>query len=169
MPSAEINLSTARQLIGLAGWILITAVFTAIGTLSSASAGGFYLDLVRPTWAPPAWLFGPAWTTLYILMAIAAWLVWRVHGFKRARIALSLFFIQLAVNALWPWLFFVWHLGAISFAEILILWVLIVITINAFWRLQKLAAVLLFPYLAWVSFASVLAISTWKLNPAILG
>jgi tryptophan-rich sensory protein len=102
-------------------------------------------------------------------MAIAAWLVWRIDGFLAARSALTLFLVQLGVNALWSWLFFAWHLGAISFVDIVLLWSLIVATLIAFWRISPLAGVLLIPYLLWVSFAAVLNYTIWQLNPAILG
>jgi tryptophan-rich sensory protein len=106
---------------------------------------------------------------LYFLMAVAAWLVWREHGFRGAPTALWLFVIQLFANALWTWLFFVLHLGALSLAEIVVLWLLIAATIAAFWPLQRFAALLLVPYLAWVSFASALTLSLWRLNPSVLG
>lgn len=154
---------------GLAGWLILTFAAAALGGVASGQAGSFYLNLVRPEWAPPGWLFGPVWTALYLMMAIAAWLVWRDHGFLRAGGALTLFVAQLAVNALWTWLFFVWHQGALAFAEILLLWALIAATVIAFWRLHVPAATLLLPYLAWVSFASALTYATWQLNPGILG
>lgn len=169
MQSSDRRLSRRTQLLGLVGWFVLTFACAAIGAVASAQAGTFYVQLHRPAWAPPAWLFGPVWSALYFLMAIAAWLVWRAHGFRRATAALSLFFLQLAANAIWTWLFFVWHQGALAFAEILLLWVLIAGTVVAFWRLQPLAAMLLLPYLAWVTFASALAFAMWKLNPAILG
>jgi len=158
-----------QQIVGLLGWLGISFAAAAIGGFASANAGTFYAQLVRPVWAPPSWLFAPAWTVLYLLMAVAAWLVWREHGFRQAQTALSLFLVQLAANALWTWLFFAWHLGAIAFAEILILWILIACTIVAFWRVRPVAGVLLLPYLAWVTFASALAYSTWKQNPLLLG
>jgi tryptophan-rich sensory protein len=102
-------------------------------------------------------------------MALAAWLVWRKHGFSGASSALRLFAIQLVANALWTWLFFTLHLGALSLAEIVLLWLLIAATIFAFWPLQRLAALLLVPYLAWVSFASALTFSLWQMNHAVLG
>ena len=102
-------------------------------------------------------------------MGIAAWLVWRVGGFRAARLALTLFLVQLALNALWTWLFFSWHRGALAFAEILVLWVLIVATLIAFWRIRPLAGALLILYLLWVSFASALTYTVWQLNPQILG
>jgi tryptophan-rich sensory protein len=109
------------------------------------------------------------WTFLYILMALAAWLVWRVDGFRPARTALTLFLLQLALNALWSWLFFGWHRGALAFGDILLLWVLIAATLVAFWRTRPLAGALLVPYLLWVSFAAALNYSVWRLNPQVLG
>lgn len=161
--------STRRQALGLLGWLVAAFCAAALGGLASAGAGEFYRELARPPWAPPGWLFGPVWSVLYALMAVAAWLVWRVRGFAGARGALAMFVVQLAANALWSWLFFAWRMGGAAFAEIVLLWVLIVATIALFWRVSKVAAVLLLPYLAWVSFASVLAYATWQLNPALLG
>jgi len=170
MPYTGSRLALSRQAIGLAGWLLLTFAAAAIGAIASAQAGTFYRQLARPEWAPPAGLFAPVWTVLYFLMALAAWLVWRAHGFRRAGgVALSLFVLQLAANALWTWLFFVWRQGGLAVAEILLLWVLIVATIITFRRLQPLAAVLLLPYLAWVSFAGALTYALWVRNPAILG
>jgi tryptophan-rich sensory protein len=154
------------QLPALAGWLLLTFVFAAIGAYASAQAADFYLRLDRPDWAPPAWLFGPAWTALYILMAIAAWRVQRAAG--SARPELALYTVQLAVNALWTWLFFGWHLGAWAFADILLLWVLIAAAIVAFRRRDRWAGLLLVPYIAWVSFATCLCYSIWQRNPAVL-
>lgn len=162
-------LSIPLQVIGLVGWLLVVFAAAAIGGFASASAGEFYRELVRPSWAPPGWLFGPVWSVLYLLMGIAAWLVWRVRGFAGARSALLVFVLQLAANALWSWLFFVWRQGGLAFAEILVLWVLILVTIGLFWRVSRVAASLLLPYLAWVSFASVLTLAIWRLNPVLLG
>jgi tryptophan-rich sensory protein len=163
-----INRSIAVQSYGLAGWLLATFAAGAIGAFASADAGVFYAALARPTWAPPGWLFGPVWSVLYLLMALAAWLVWRGQGFSGGRVALVLYIAQLAANALWTWLFFVWHLGALAFVEILLLWVLIVATVVAFWRLNTLAASMLLPYLAWVTFAVALTYATWTMNPGLL-
>ncbi|MEX2524495.1 MAG: TspO/MBR family protein [Gammaproteobacteria bacterium] len=160
--------SIPAQCLGLAGWLALTFAAAAIGGIASAAAGDFYIQLARPVWAPPGWLFAPAWTTLYILMAVSAWLVWRKHGFQNARTALIFFMIQLAVNALWTWLFFVWRMGGVAFAEILLLWVLIAVTMAAFRRLHTPAAILLLPYLAWVTYAAALTFSVWILNPDIL-
>jgi tryptophan-rich sensory protein len=153
----------------LLGWLAVTFAAAALGAIASADAGEFYARLVRPAWAPPGWLFGPVWTVLYALMAVAAWLVWRVGGWRRQGGALVLFLAQLAVNALWTWLFFAWRLGGAAFAEILLLWILVAATVAAFWRVRALAGALLVPYLAWVSYACALSFAVWRLNPALLG
>ena len=100
-------------------------------------------------------------------MGVTAWFVWRARGLGGARNALLVFVVQLAANALWTWLFFVWRQGGLAFAEILLLLALILAAIVLFWRANRLAAVLLVPYLLWVSFASALTLSTWRLNPAL--
>ena len=163
------TLSTSSQVVGFIVWLLVAFAAAAVGGFASARASDFYRELVRPSWAPPGWLFGPVWTVLYALMGIAAWLVWRARGFGGARVGLIVFVTQLAANALWTWLFFVWRQGGLASAEILLLWALIVVTIVLFWRASRLAAVLLFPYLLWVSFASALSFSIWRLNPGLLG
>lgn len=164
-----ISLSVSRQAWGLVAWLLLCFGAAALGGFASANASDFYRELVRPSWAPPGWLFGPVWSALYAMMGVAAWLVWRARGFSGARTALVLFLVQLAANALWTWLFFVWRMGALGFAEILVLWVLILATLVAFWRISRVAGALLVPYLAWVSFASVLTWAMWRGNPVLLG
>ena len=156
-------------LLGLFGWVSLTFVAAAAGTMASLHAAEFYATLVRPSWAPPAGVFGPVWTALYLAMAVAAWLVWRERGYAGARPALTLFIIQLACNALWSWLFFAWHRGALALADIVLLWLLVAATIIAFWRVRLLAAALLLPYLAWISFAAALNFTVWQRNPALLG
>lgn len=158
-----------RQIPGLFGWLVVSFAASAVGALASIQAESFYSQLTQPAWAPPPGLFGPVWTVLYALMAIAAWLVWRSGGFRANRIALSFFLVQLALNALWSWLFFAWHRGGLAFADIVLLWVLLVATLVSFWRARPLAGALLIPYLLWVSFASVLNYSVWQLNPLLLG
>ena len=148
---------------------LVSLAAGAVGAIASRHAREFYGGLVKPAWAPPGWIFGPVWTVLYILMGIAAWLVWRAAGWNGATGALSLFLVQLACNAAWSWLFFAWRRGALAFGEILLLWVLIAATIAAFWRVRPLAGALLIPYLLWVTFATVLTYAVWRMNPALLG
>ena len=162
-------LSKQKQILGLFGWFLVSFAASAVGALASIQARSFYGQLAQPAWAPPPWLFGPVWTILYALMAIAAWMVWRSGGFHANRTALSLFLAQLALNALWSWLFFAWHRGALAFVDIVVLWLLIVATLVAFWRVRPLAGALLIPYLFWVCFASALNYSVWQLNPHVLG
>jgi tryptophan-rich sensory protein len=158
-----------QQFTGLIGWFIVSFAVSAVGAIASIEARSFYAGLEQPDWAPPGWLFGPVWTLLFALMAIAAWLVWRNGGFRTNRIALSLFLTQLLFNALWSWLFFAWRLGGPAFADILLLWVLILATLVAFWRAERLAGILLIPYLLWVSFAAFLNYAVWQLNPALLG
>ena len=154
---------------GLVAWVLVVFAAAAVGGFASAQAADFYAGLIRPGWAPPAWLFAPVWTILYLLMGVAAWRVWRLRGFAGAGFALGLFIAQLLLNALWTWLFFKWRLGAMAFVEVLLLWTAIAATIVLFRRVSKGAAVLMLPYLAWVSLAAALTFATWQLNPALLG
>jgi tryptophan-rich sensory protein len=170
METTQLKRSAKNQILGFIGWLLLVFAAAALGGLASSNAPEFYGQLTQPNWAPPAWLFGPVWSALYGLMAISAFLVWRKHGWASARPALIFFIIQLALNALWTPLFFLWQQGALAFIEIIVLWMWIVATIVAFWRLNaRLAAVLLLPYLAWVSFATCLTWAMWQLNPGVLG
>ena len=162
------TMTLPRQLLGLAGWMLLCTAAAAVGALASINAGSEYQQWLRPDWAPPGWLFGPVWSLLYTMMALAAWWVWRERGFAGARVALGLFVLQLAANALWSWLFFGWHLGGAAFADVLALWALILATTLAFWRIRPLAGAMLLPYLAWVSFAAALNYAIWQLNPGVL-
>lgn len=154
------------QALGLIAWLALSLATGGLGAIASVNAASFYAQLAKPAWAPPASVFGPVWTTLYVLMGVAAWLVWRTP--QARRLALGLFVAQLAVNALWSWLFFAWNLGALAFADVLLLLVLIAATIAAFWRASRLAAALLVPYLLWVGFATVLTWMVWRGNPGML-
>lgn len=162
--------TAAQQWLGLAGWLALCYLTAAAGAAASVNAKTFYSALVQPDWAPPGWLFGPVWTVLFTLMAVAAWLVWRAPGDPVARRqALGLFVVQLVANALWSWLFFAWQKGGWAFAEVIVFWVLIALTCLAFWRIRPLAAALLLPYLVWVAFAAYLNWVLWRANPAVLG
>ena len=158
--------SVSSQFLGLLGWLLVVFSAAAVGAMASVDAASFYAQLTRPSWAPPAWLFGPVWSALYALMGVAAWLVWRSPGAKG--LALSLFGAQLAANALWSWCFFAWQRGALATADVLILLALIMATGAAFWRTNRWAALLLVPYFLWVGFASVLTWTIWRSNPHLL-
>lgn len=164
-----LNMSGAKQISGLVGWLLLSFATAAIGAWASVQAVPFYQQLTQPSWAPPASVFGPVWTVLYAMMGIAAWLAWREGGWRRQRTILSVFVVQLVLNALWSWLFFAWHRGALAFADLLVLWVLIIATLIGFWRVRPLAGALLIPYLCWVTFAGALNYAVWQLNPQVLG
>jgi tryptophan-rich sensory protein len=159
--------------LALLGWIALAATAGAIGAIASLDARAFYGALSKPAWAPPGWLFGPVWSALYLMMGVAAWLVWRVlpatpEGRAYRRRGLALFVGQLALNALWTWLFFAWRRGAASFGEIVLLWLAVAITTWYFGRVRPLAAWLLVPYLGWVSFAAALTWAMWQRNPGQL-
>lgn len=162
-------LSRQAQLLGLLGWLAASFAASAVGAVASVRASAFYGQLAQPGWAPPSSVFGPTWTVLYALMGTAAWLVWRSGGFRRNRLALALFLAQLLVNALWSWLFFAWQLGALAFADIVLLVLLVAGTLVSFWRVDRLAGALLVPYLSWLVFAAALNYSVWQLNPQVLG
>jgi len=161
--------SRPLQLPALAGWVVFTFVFAAIGAFATSQAGAFYQQLDRPAWAPPAWLCGPAWTVLYALMAVAAWRVYRTASERSVRPELTVYVVQLALNALWSWLFFAWHHGPLAFAEIIVLWLAIAATIVGFRRRDRVAGLLLLPFIAWVTFAGALCYSIWQRNPGVLG
>ncbi len=158
--------SVSSQVLGLLGWLLLAFAAAALGAIASVDAATFYAQLKKPAWAPGAGVFGPVWSTLYALMGIAAWLVWRSP--RPAKGALALYGTQLAANVLWSWLFFRWHLGAAAAWEVLVLLALIIATAVAFWRHSRLAAGLFVPYILWVAFASVLTWWVWLANPGLL-
>jgi benzodiazapine receptor len=155
--------TVASQALALVGWLGLC--FAASASAVFVSTGDWYASLSKPSWNPPSWVFGPAWTLLYILMAVAAWLVWREGGWRAQGRALRLFLLQWFLNALWTPLFFGLHRPGLAFAEIALLWLAIAATLWSFWRVRKLAGVLLVPYLAWVSFAAALNFTIWRLNP----
>lgn len=135
------------------------------GYATSLSLSDWYLTLNKPSFNPPSWLFGPVWTVLYTMIAIAGYLVWKEGDNKfGVKVAMALFFTQLALNALWSWAFFGWQSPGWASIEIVVLWICILLMIINFYRVKKLAAYLLIPYLLWVSFAAMLTISIWWLN-----
>jgi tryptophan-rich sensory protein len=152
----------ARRWLALAGWLLLCFTAAAFGGLFMP--GEWYASLKKPSWNPPGWIFGPVWTALYIMMGMAAWLVWLRGGFATRRKPLTLFLAQLALNAIWTPLFFGFHWMGIAFAEILLLWLAIGATLLAFRPVSPVAAGLLAPYLGWVSFAAALNFTLWRLN-----
>ena len=153
----------ALALLGLA-----TAAAAVAGASASVQAGVFYQQLSKPSWAPPAQLFGPVWSVLYVLMTVAAWMVVRAWGWPRARPAITLYIAQLVLNGLWTWLFFRWRLGGLAVVEILVLWTLLLLIVATFFRVRRLAGVLMLPYLVWVTFAAALTYAVWHRNPGLL-
>jgi benzodiazapine receptor len=145
--------------ISLAIWILASMSAGLIG--SQFQPGEWYTLLEKPSWNPPGWIFAPVWTLLYILMGIAAWMVWKERGFT---LPVYLFIGQLALNALWSYLFFGAHRPDLAFFEIVLLFFSILATTVLFWKVRASAGALLVPYLLWVSFASILNLTIWKLN-----
>ena len=158
-------MTSVRGVVGLV--VAIAIVFAAAaagGTATSSSVGTWYAGLQKPSFNPPAWVFGPVWSVLYLTMAVAAWLVWLKRGFADAQLPLALFGLQLALNMAWSVLFFGLRSPGLGMADIVLLWLAIVATLVAFWRVSPTAGALLLPYLAWVSFAAVLNYSLWTLN-----
>jgi translocator protein len=151
---------------GLIGCLAVSFAAAGLGAIASVDAPSFYAQLDKPPWAPPASVFGPVWTVLYLLIGVAAWLVWREP--RDTRVAQGWWIAQLLANALWSWLFFAWQLGPWAFADVVLLLVLIVGTMASFRRVRPLAAVLLLPYLAWVGFATALTWAVWRGNPGLL-
>jgi len=128
------------------------------------SSREWFRNLQKPSFQPSNWLFGPVWTFLYILMGIALWKIWSNKSSRERNIAITIFFTQLLFNFMWSILFFKWHAVGLALIDILILWVLILSTIFSFSRVSKTAAWLLVPYIAWVSFATILNYSIWRIN-----
>ncbi len=159
-------MTRTRQVVGLVVWVAICLVAAGLGAWATTpEIDGWYRTLRKPEWNPPNAVFGPVWTTLYIMMAVAAWLVWRQQGFSAARRPLGLFALQLALNVAWSWIFFGSHQVGLAALEVVVLWLAIAATIVSFLRRSRPAGWLLVPYLAWVSFATVLNWTIWSLNP----
>lgn len=154
-----------RQFIWLVGFILLCFAAAGIGgAFTSSSVDGWYRTIQKPDWNPPNWVFGPVWTALYLMMAVAAWLVWRSAPWARTWGALSLFAVQLALNVIWSGVFFGLRSPGLAFGTIVALWLAIAATIVGFWGRSSAAAALMLPYLAWTTFAAALNFAIWRLN-----
>ncbi len=155
-----------KNILALLGSILLCEAAGAIGSFFTMSAiPTWYATLVKPSFAPPNWLFGPVWTTLYALMGISLYLVWSA-GWKRreVKIAVGVFLFHLALNASWSWMFFGLRSPVIGLMGISAIWIFIVVLYFLFRRIKPLAAYLLIPYFLWVSFASLVNFELWRLN-----
>lgn len=150
-------------------WIVLAGFIVACFGVASSGAffrpGEWYRSIRKPSWTPPNWLFAPAWTLLYILIAIAGWLVWRKAGFQGAAGAFTIYIVQLLLNAGWSAVFFGLQRIKAGFAEVSLLWLSIAATIAAFAPIDETAALLLVPYLCWVTFAAGLNFAILRLNP----
>jgi translocator protein len=153
----------------LAGFLIVTFAAAAFGSWATfSSVKTWYPLLAKPSWTPPGALFGPVWSVLYVAMAVAGWRVWRKSEGAAARRALGLYGAQLLCNLFWSVLFFGLRRPDWALADILLLWVLLVIALVRYWRADRLAGGLWLPYVAWVSFATALNAAVWSLNRAAL-
>jgi len=150
------------RIISLIVFIVISLAAGMIG--SRFMPGAWYEGLAKPTWNPPNQVFAPVWTILYILMGVAAWMVWTSGDRIGIKLPIAVFIVQLAFNSLWSYLFFGLQRPDLAFFEIIVLWILICVTLILFWRISKPAGALLIPYLLWVSFATALNYQLWRLN-----
>ncbi len=150
-------------ILALLGWLALSFVAGFVGSRFTPST--WYEQLLKPSWNPPNAVFAPVWSILYVMMGFAAWLVWRGGDFNQVVTPLTLFIVQLVLNALWSYLFFGRQRPDLAFFDIVVLWILIVATLITFWRVSPVAGILFIPYLAWVTFAAFLNFSIWRLNP----
>lgn len=157
---------TKKDFLKLIIAIVVAELAGVIGSIFTTPAiASWYTSLIKPSLNPPSWVFAPVWTTLFALMGVAAFFVWRKGwGRKEVKIALAIFIVQLTLNTLWSIIFFGLHSPGAAFFEIILLWLAIIVTIIAFAKISKLAAWLLAPYIIWVSFAAYLNYSIWMLN-----
>ena len=155
-----------RLIGGLIFWLGICYITAWLGAQVSPgiASAEWYQSINKPSWNPPSWVFGPVWTVLYTMMGIAAWIVWKEYGFKKAGAALALFFIQLVLNGLWSQIFFGMQQIGWALFEIVVLLTAIILTTILFFKKSKPAGWMMVPYIAWVGFATVLNGAIWWLN-----
>lgn len=157
--------SIAKLAVGLTASILLCITAGAIGGMATTSSvDGWYSEVIKPPWNPPNWIFGPVWSILYLMMGVSAWLIWKDSEFKKANLELGWFAFHLVLNVLWSVIFFGLKSPGWAAIEIVFLWISIAVSILLFFRRSKLAAILLVPYLAWVTFAMFLNYAIWSLN-----
>lgn len=156
------TVSRRRDVLGLAAFVVMCFGVSLLGGRATLPAlAHFYPSLVKPSWTPPSWVFGPVWTLLYPMVAVAGWLAWREGRSRRGTL---LFLLQLGLNAAWPWLFFAERRIDLALTCVVALVAAIALTIVAFWGVSRAAAVLMLPYLAWVAFAATLNAAIWRMN-----
>lgn len=158
-------MSKTAQVVGLGVLLTVCLGVGGLGAVfTTPEISGWYRSLSKPAWNPPDSIFGPVWTTLYVLMAIAAWIVWKPAGFRATIWPLTLFALQLTLNLAWSWIFFNQHQIGWAVVDLVALWLAIVVTLLLFFQRSRLAGGLLAPYLAWVSFAGILNFTIWRMN-----
>jgi len=146
--------SALVQVLALFGWLGVTSLAAAFGSIFRP--GQWYRELEKPAWTPPDEVFGPVWTILYILMALAAWLVWRKGGWKANQLPLSIYLVHLVLNGAWSWLFFGLQAPLLALVDILALIAAAGVTGFLFWRVSKVAGAAFVPYLLWLLYAAAL-------------
>ena len=157
----------SRDLVSLFAFIVLCLVVSGIGgAVTASSVETWYQALEKPPFNPPDWVFAPVWTLLYIIMGIAAWRVWRFRSFEATSKALGFFALQLGFNLTWSFLFFGLQRIDLALVEIVILLVVIIVNAIMFWRIDRLAGLMFLPYIAWVTYATILNSSLWLLNKA---
>ena len=154
--------SLSKNTVMLVVSIALVVAAASVGGLFGV--GDWYRSLAKPSWNPPNWIFGPVWSTLYLMMAVAAWLTWMKRSAQAVGLPLGLYALQLALNAAWTAIFFGAHQMGWAFAEIAVLDALILACVITFWPVSRSAALLMVPYFAWVSFAALLNLTLWRLN-----
>jgi translocator protein len=152
--------------------VIAVAIPIAVGAISGfftvTGVQSWYQTINKPSWNPPNWIFGPVWTTLYVMMGIALYLIWKSDSSDMLKkTAIILFAVQLTLNFFWSFIFFNQEQPGWALVEIIVMWVFILVTIFAFAQVSKPAAWLLVPYISWVSFATILNYTIWKLNAPI--
>lgn len=162
-PQPEFSL--ARQVAWFVAMLVVCFGASGLGAeMTFSSLGDWYPTLAKPAWTPPDGVFGPVWTLLYFLMALAAWIVWRRGGWSAERLPLGIFALQLGLNVGWSACFFGLRNPGLAAAEIVLLWLAILTTVITFWRRAPLAGGLMLPYLGWTTFAAALNFAIWRLN-----
>jgi benzodiazapine receptor len=154
--------SPAKSAFYLGFWLVLCFSAGAVG--AQFTPGTWYAGLAKPAWTPPGWVFAPVWTILYLLMAVAAWLVTLNGEWRQRRLPLALFILQLAVNAAWSWLFFGLQRPGWALLNILMLWGLVSVTVVLFLNTRRVAGILLLPYWGWLTLAAALNAAIWRLN-----
>ena len=153
---------TIAAALGLLGFL--AACFAAAIPGAFFRPGQWYANLAKPRWNPPNWVFAPAWTILYVTVAVSGWLVWRKSGFAGAVFPFEVYAAGLFINAMWSAIFFGWHKPGLAFFDVTLLWLSIIATILLFYPIEQNAGLLLLPYLGWVSFAGALNFAVWRMN-----